>query len=408
MARKASCPPPPLPPLLLAPDQSLLPSPTLLRSPKGPSFKPLFWKKVVPSSNKTIWQQVSEQQKHVNFNEEVFQKLFQKKADPTVRRSRSLSPGRSPCRVLNDKRFQALQILMKNISLDEVYKIMESCKNLKKCSLDIDTLARVTNMITSNELKKLRSCPADCLEQPERFLLKLFAIENFYEKVTCLQHHSHFQENFQPLRQQIHTLDSAYKLLCRPHDKLCQVLALVLLLGNKMNADSSSRSNALGFKLDILTELKDVRSCDGSSNLLKFIVQSYVDSHPEISGNDYPVPVPNLLMPAASVTYPDLKSKYKTLLSEIEACKKICMQISNKDPFQKEISAFVDESSKDLKCVHDELNEAESLFKEVVRFYGLDKTESISSQEFLQIWLSFSQTFYSYWEHAFANRRKIL
>ena len=45
-----------------------------------------------------------------------------------------------------------------------------------------------------------------------RFLLKLFEIENFYEKVTCLQHHSHFQENFQPLKQQIHTLDSVYKV----------------------------------------------------------------------------------------------------------------------------------------------------------------------------------------------------
>ena len=147
MARKASCPPPPLPPLLLTPDQSLLQSPTLLRPPKALSFKPLFWKKVVPSSDKTIWQQVSEQQKHVNFNEEAFQKLFQKKADPTVRRSRSLSPARSPCRVLNDKRFQALQILIKNISLDEVYKIMESYKNLENCSLDIDTLARVANMV---------------------------------------------------------------------------------------------------------------------------------------------------------------------------------------------------------------------------------------------------------------------
>ena len=65
-------------------------------------------------------------------------------------------------------------------------------------------------------------------------------------------------------------------------------------------------------------------------------------------------------MPAASVAYPDLKSKYKTLFSETEglqsltcslythiiACKKICMQISNKDPFQKEISTFIDESKK--------------------------------------------------------------
>ena len=47
-----------------------------------------------------------------------------------------------------------------------------------------------------------------------------------------------------------------------------------------MNADSSSRSNASAFKLDILTELKDVRSNDGSTNLLKFIVQSYIDCHP--------------------------------------------------------------------------------------------------------------------------------
>lgn len=46
-----------------------------------------------------------------------------------------------------------------------------------------------------------------------------------------------------------------------------------------MNLHSTSRSNAYGYKLEILPELKDVRSFDGSSNLLQFIVQSYIDCH---------------------------------------------------------------------------------------------------------------------------------
>lgn len=131
-----------------------------------------------------------------------------------------------------------------------------------------------------------------------RFLVRLLGIGNFQEKVFCLQQYAHFQENFPSLKQHIHSLDIAYKVqlgwhdngclsvicslqsLFKPHEKLSQVLALVLMTGNKMNADSSSRSNASAFKLDILTELKDVRSNDGSTNLLKFIVQSYIDCHP--------------------------------------------------------------------------------------------------------------------------------
>ena len=59
-----------------------------------------------------------------------------------------------------------------------------------------------------------------------------------------------------------------------------------------------------------------------------------------------------------------------------------------------------------MECIRDELNNAESLFKEIVHFYNFDKTDSITSQEFLQIWLSFSQAFSNYWDNVFINRKK--
>lgn len=156
MAKKSPCPPP-LPPVLITPESSLSLSPSFLRSPTAVSFKPLFWKKLVPSCDKTIWQEVSEQQKHVYFNDEIFETLFQKKTHQSDRRSRSVSPARSPCRVLNDKKFQALQILLKNISWDDINKIMTSHKNLDKSSLDIDTIANVANMVLKFDVKNYLS-----------------------------------------------------------------------------------------------------------------------------------------------------------------------------------------------------------------------------------------------------------
>lgn len=54
------------------------------------------------------------------------------------------------------------------------------------------------------------------------------------------------------------------------------MLGIILSIGNKLNAGNQRRGNAKGFELDILGKLKDVKSNDGSTNLLEYIVKSYL------------------------------------------------------------------------------------------------------------------------------------
>lgn len=132
MARKTPCPPP----LPLVTISSPLPS---------DNIKPLFWTKVTPSSKNTIWHRVSECQKIVSFNEENFVTLFQKKGE--THRMVCSSPV-SPLRILNDKKYQAIQILLRNISWEDIMHLMESLNYVKQCSFDVGCLSNVATMVS--------------------------------------------------------------------------------------------------------------------------------------------------------------------------------------------------------------------------------------------------------------------
>lgn len=60
--------------------------------------------------------------------------------------------------------------------------------------------------------------------------------------------------------------------------ELNHVLSLILAIGNRLNQGHVNRENASGFDLDILANLKDVKSGDGTLNLLQYIVKVYVNS----------------------------------------------------------------------------------------------------------------------------------
>ncbi len=66
------------------------------------------------------------------------------------------------------------------------------------------------------------------------------------------------------------------------NSQLQTVLAIVLHIGNLLNAGNPRRGNAKGFELDILNKLKDVRTNDGSSNLLQYVVRCYANHAKEV------------------------------------------------------------------------------------------------------------------------------
>lgn len=61
------------------------------------------------------------------------------------------------------------------------------------------------------------------------------------------------------------------------------ILGLVLAFGNYMNGGNVSRGQADGFELDILPKLKDVKCKNNSSNLLHYLVTTYIKRFDKVS-----------------------------------------------------------------------------------------------------------------------------
>ena len=57
-----------------------------------------------------------------------------------------------------------------------------------------------------------------------------------------------------------------------------KLLKIVLILGNALNASSSTRGFASGVKLSSLLTLSGTRTSDGTSNVLGYIVETCIDS----------------------------------------------------------------------------------------------------------------------------------
>lgn len=65
---------------------------------------------------------------------------------------------------------------------------------------------------------------------------------------------------------------------------VCDVLALVLALGNVMNTGNRTRGQADGFDIEILGKLADMRTSDASCSLLQYVVRYYVSHLDQVCG----------------------------------------------------------------------------------------------------------------------------
>lgn len=65
--------------------------------------------------------------------------------------------------------------------------------------------------------------------------------------------------------------------------EVTSILGLVLAIGNYMNGGNVSRGQADGFELDILPKLKDVKCKNNSSNLLHYLVTTYINRFDKVS-----------------------------------------------------------------------------------------------------------------------------
>ncbi|XP_031491346.1 formin-like protein 16 [Nymphaea colorata] len=271
-----------------APSSSVLPgsSPEHESAPLA-KLKPLHWEKVPANADHSmVWDNLRDGS--FSFDDELMEALFgykdttTKAAAPTTAPTLSSKPnppasqGPQSTFILDPRKSQNIAIVLRSLGASR-QAIMDSL--LQGKGLSGETLEKLAGIApTLEEQSAIRNHPASDAAQladAESFLYHLLtAVPTAFRRVEAM----HFRSNYEPeiltLKKSLQTLELASREL-RNCDLFFKLLEVVLKAGNRMNA-GTERGNAQAFNLVTLRKLADVKSTDGKTTLLYFVVQEVI------------------------------------------------------------------------------------------------------------------------------------
>ncbi|KAL6856207.1 hypothetical protein ACP4OV_019009 [Aristida adscensionis] len=280
----------------------------IARPPKPPSLKPLHWDKLrAISGRNTVWDQVNNSDSF-RVDEAAMESLFLNSgagagagAGNSGQAARRGGAGKqeSRSRLLDAKRLQNVAIMLKalNVTSDKVIGALMhdswirthvgTCIGEGSCIFkdagngDVgselyETLAKMAP--TKEEELKLKGYSGDLskLDPAERFLKSVLDVPFAFKRVDAMLYRANFDAEVSYLRKSFGTLEAACSDL-RSSKLFLKVLDAVLKTGNRMN-DGTNRGEARAFKLDSLLKLADIKSTDGKTTVLHFVVQEIIRS----------------------------------------------------------------------------------------------------------------------------------
>uniref|UniRef100_A0A8C5GS84 FH2 domain-containing protein n=1 Tax=Gouania willdenowi TaxID=441366 RepID=A0A8C5GS84_GOUWI len=403
--------PPPLPLGLycLGLNQEKPPRKSVLEPPRP--MKPLYWTRIQLHTKKDVssslvWDKIEEPA--VDFEE--FVKLFSKTAVKEKKQPLSetitKTKAKQVVKLLNNKRSQAVGILMSSLHLD-MKDIQHAILYLDNTVVDLETLqALYENRAQQDELEKIEKHIKSSkdkenpkpLDKPEQFLHQLSLIPNFSGRVFCILFQSSFSECMSSATKKLDILQRVCKVSQR-NPTVKKVLGLVLAFGNFMNGGNRTRGQADGFALEILPKLKDVKSSDSTKSLLSYIVAYYLRHYDEDAGREtcvYPIPEPHDLFQASQMKIEDFQKDVMRLRKELRVCtsevEKVC-KVSDEDnlqPFKDKMEDFL---AQVILC-------AGRFLELTVAFSVKAKAgeKEVSPNTFFSVWHEFSSDFKDHWK----------
>lgn len=385
-------------------------------------MKPLYWtriqlhaKKEVSSSS--VWDTIEEPE--VDFEEfvELFSKSAVKEKKQPLSDTITKSKAKQVVKLLNNKRSQAVGILMSSLHLD-MKDIQHAVLNLDYTVVDLETLqALYENRAQQEELDKIQkhvkaSKDKDSskpLDKPEQFLYELSVIPNFSGRVFCILFQNSFNECMCSLMRKLDVLRRVCTEL-KDGETVKQVLGLVLAFGNFMNGGNRTRGQADGFTLDILPKLKDVKSSDGSKSLLTYIVRYFLQHFAEDAGREtcvFPLPEPHDLFQASQMKFEDFQKDLMRLRKDLRACtvevEKVCGMSDEEhlQPFKEKMEDFLSQAKNELETLDSQLGSTHTLFLELTVFYSVKAKggeKEVSPQTCFSMWHEFSSDLKDQWK----------
>ncbi|CAD6249556.1 unnamed protein product [Miscanthus lutarioriparius] len=390
--------PPPPPPKRGASASSSRP-PTAPGMPSGAGeqqakLKPLHWDKVnvQATDHSMVWDKITGGS--FNLDEGIIEALFgtaaanrkPKSADSKESAGSSAGLGHSntPEQIflLEPRKSHNISIILKSLTVgrDEIIDALRDGNT----ELSTEVLEKLSRLNISKEeestILKFSGNP-DRLAPTEAFLLRLLLdVPNPIARVNALLFKVNYGAEVAQLKHSLRTLELASQEL-RTKGLFFKLLEAVLKAGNRMNA-GTARGNAQAFNLTALRKLSDVKSTDGSTTLLHFVVEEVVRS--EESGLPSIVTTASAAQAvlqefanvkrAALVDYDAVVSECAILDSRLNEIKRL-LETCSDDGFARGLRGFVKAAEQELKALRREQERVLELVQKTTEYYHAGATK---------------------------------
>ncbi|OIT35250.1 PREDICTED: formin-like protein 4 [Nicotiana attenuata] len=430
--QKARNPPPPPPPVIRKgpplPPPPINPSGLPSSSGEGTSgsgndkvkLKPLHWDKLNANvDHSMVWDKLD--RGSFKFDGDLMEALFgsvatNKKSPGRERRSLSpreeISGPPSQIFILETRKSQNIAIVLRTLGVTRK-EIIDALIDGQGLSVEtLEKLSRITP--TKEEESEILAFEGDPtrLADAESFLFHILkAAPSAFTRFNAMLFRANYGAEILHQKEYLQTLELACKEL-KTQRLFLKLLEAILKAGNRMNA-GTSRGNAQAFKLTALKKLSDVKSMDGKTTLLHFVVQEVVRaegkrcvtnrnqslrrSNSQSSGssaiptsknateNDETekeymmlgLPVVGGLSSeftnvkkSAAIDYDSLSKTCSMLTAQTSEIRRHLAQCgSDKGLFGKEMKKFLDAVDKEIKAVREEQDRVMELVKKTTDYY---------------------------------------
>ncbi|CAA7036133.1 unnamed protein product [Microthlaspi erraticum] len=295
VSAKSGPSPPPPPPL----KKSAALSSSVARpppAPRGPSsgeastggnvpvkLKPLHWDKVNPDSDHSmVWDKID--RGSFSFDGDLMEALFGYvavgKKSPDGDNNKASAP--TQIFILDPRKSQNTAIVLKSLGMTREELAKSLTESLTEGNdFHPDTLERLARIAPTKEeqtaILQFDGGDTAKLADAESFLFHLLkAVPSAFTRLDALLFRANYYPEMAHHKRSLQTLNSACNEL-RSRGLFVKLLEAILKSGNRMNA-GTARGDAQAFNLTALLKLSDVKSVDGRTTLLNFVVEEVVRS----------------------------------------------------------------------------------------------------------------------------------
>ncbi|EFH65016.1 hypothetical protein ARALYDRAFT_476139 [Arabidopsis lyrata subsp. lyrata] len=282
--KKGSSPSPPPPPpvkkvgALSSSASKPPPAPVKGESSKQVKLKPLHWDKVNPDSDHSmVWDKID--RGSFSFDGDLMEALFGYVAvgKKSPEHGDDKNPKSTQIFILDPRKSQNTAIVLKSLGMTREELVEALVEGNDFVPDTLERLARIAP--TKEEQSAILEFEGDTakLADAELFLFHLLkSVPTAFTRLNAFLFRANYYPEMSHHGKCLQTLDLACKEL-RSRGLFVKLLEAILKAGNRMNA-GTARGNAQAFNLIALLKLSDVKSVDGKTTLLNFVVEEVVRS----------------------------------------------------------------------------------------------------------------------------------